>query len=520
MAALRLPEGVTSFREIRQGNYKYVDKTDLVWQIANGRKFNYLSRPRRFGKSILVDTLQCYFEGDQTLFEGLKIMQLEKDWTKHPVIRFDMSIAGNTADEIKSYFDYAFSNYEQQYHITSTRHSSLSVRFTEILKVAHQATGQTVAVLVDEYDAPLQHSWKTPYHKECTEVYRQVFAVLKSSSADERIVFITGITKFTQISLFSVLNNLTNLSVLPEYVAVCGITKQEITDYFDDELQELGEKNNWDMETTLKNLKSYYDGYHFSGENMTDIFNPYSLVCALAQKRIKNFWVASGATTLLPKFVDNLELRIRNFEKCYIDKDILETSDVTGGGAELFLFQAGYLTIKGEDEWSYTLGFPNYEVKKALYAMTLPALTSLSQMDIQTMQITFFRDMNLGNVEGAMKALKQLIADVPYSNKKLGSMDMEERYRLLITSIMYAVGLRPQVEKMISTGRIDIVVEANSYIYVIELKLSNNGGLPAAKQQIINNNYTAPFLAEHKKVLALAIELDDMGKGVVDWEII
>ena len=242
MIAQRLPEGVTSFREIRTGNYKYVDKTDLVWQIANGRKFNYLSRPRRFVKSILVDTLQCYFEGNKELFDSLKIMQWEKDWIKYPVIRFDMSIAGNTAEEIKSYFDYAFSNYEEQYHITSTKKSSLSVRFTEILKVVHQSTGQPAAVLVDEYDAPLQHSWKTPYHKECTEVYRQVFAVLKSSSADERFVFITGITKFTQISLFSVLNNLTNLSVLPEYVAVCGITQQEIIEYFHEELVELGGK--------------------------------------------------------------------------------------------------------------------------------------------------------------------------------------------------------------------------------------------------------------------------------------
>lgn len=520
MIAQRLPEGVTSFREIRTGNYKYVDKTDLVWQIANGRKFNYLSRPRRFGKSILVDTLQCYFEGNKELFDGLKIMQWEKDWIKYPVIRFDMSIAGNTAEEIKSYFDYAFSNYEEQYHITSTKKSSLSVRFTEILKVAHQSTGQPAAVLVDEYDAPLQHSWKTPYHKECTEVYRQVFAVLKSSSTDERFVFITGITKFTQISLFSVLNNLTNLSVLPEYVAVCGITKQEIIEYFHEELVELGEKNKWDKVTTLQKLKGYYDGYHFSGENMTDIFNPYSLICALAQKRIKNFWVASGATTLLSKFVDNIELRIKNFEKCYIDRDILETSDVTGGGAELFLYQSGYLTIKAEDEWSYTLGFPNYEVRKALYSMALPALTARSQMDIQTMQISFYRDMNLGNIQGAMDALKQLIADVPYSNKKLASMDIEERYRLIITSIMYAVGLRPQVEKMISTGRIDIVVEANNYIYVIELKLRNNGGLTAAKQQIINNNYTAPFQAENKKVVALAIELDEMGKGIIDWSVV
>lgn len=403
MIAQRLPEGVTSFREIRTGNYKYVDKTDLVWQIANGRKFNYLSRPRRFGKSILVDTLQCYFEGNKELFDGLKIMQWEKDWIKYPVIRFDMSIAGNTAEEIKSYFDYAFSNYEEQYDITSTKKSSLSVRFTEILKVVHQSTGQPAAVLVDEYDAPLQHSWKTPYHKECTEVYRQVFAVLKSSSADERFVFITGITKFTQISLFSVLNNLTNLSVLPEYVAVCGITQQEIIEYFQEELVELGKKNKWDELTTLQKLKGYYDGYHFSGESMTDIFNPYSLICALAQKRIKNFWVASGATTLLSKFVDNIELRIKNFEKCYIDRDILETSDVTGGGAELFLYQSGYLTIKAEDEWSYTLGFPNYEVRKALYSMTLPALTARSQMDIQTMQISFYRDMNLGNIQGAME---------------------------------------------------------------------------------------------------------------------
>ena len=323
----RLPVGIQSFEEMRKEGYLYVDKTDIIWQLANeGKKYNYLSRPRRFGKSVLVDTLEAYFMGKKELFEGLKIMEMEKEWVKRT-----------------------------------------AVRFKNIIEGAYSKTGQQVAILIDEYDSPLQHSWKTPQHEACTSIYREVFAILKANDKYEKFVFITGITKFTQISLFSVLNNLSNISFDPEYAAICGITKEEVLRDFKPEINKLAEYEGWTFDEAIAQLAAYYDGYHFSRRNMVDVFNPFSLINALADSDLKNYWASSGATSLLPKFVDDMEIKMKNFEDCPIDSDTLETSDVTGGGAELFLYQSGYLTIKSYTEGIYMLGIPNHEVRKALY---------------------------------------------------------------------------------------------------------------------------------------------------------
>lgn len=515
----RLPAGIQSFKVIREKGYQYVDKSDIIWQLANdGYKHNYFCRPRRFGKSLLISTLQSYFEGRKDLFEGLKIMELETEWKSYPVVHLDMSMADATPDGIKTYFDEQFSIYEAKYGITPRPTAPLSSRFKNIIVKAYEETGLQVAVLIDEYDAPLQHSWKTPEHKACTEVYRTVFAVLKNADEYERIVFITGITKFTQISLFSVLNNLTNISFLPEYATICGITEEEIKENFQPELEKMAIRNKWTAQETHDRLKAYYDGYHFSEDNMVDIYNPYSLVNALTQSRIRNFWASSGATTLLPKFVDNAELRLGDFEGYPIMRNILEMSDVTGGGAALFLYQSGYLTIKDSDEFGYVLGFPNEEVKQALYEMVLPALTMREESDVLSLQSMLVRQLGTGQLEEAMKSLKALIADVPYSNKKLASMDMEERYRLIISTILNAIGLRVEVEHMLATGRIDLIASTSRYIYVIELKLKNNGGKAAAIQQITNNQYLEPFKSDKRQVIGLGLELDDLGKGLLDWE--
>ncbi len=515
----KLPAGIQSFKMIREEGYLYVDKSDIVWNLANcGKKFNYLSRPRRFGKSILVDTLQTYLEGRKELFEGLKIMQLEKDWKQHPVIRLDLSLGGANEETLRSYLNLRFREYENKYAITPDPTAQLADRFSGIITTAYEQTGLRVAILIDEYDAPLQHSWNTPEHDRCTEVYREVFAVLKAANEYERLVFITGITKFTQISLFSVLNNLTNISFLPEYAAICGITEEEISENFQPELERMAVRNNWTAEETRSRLKDYYDGYHFSEENMVDIYNPFSLINALDQSKIRNFWAASGATSLLPKFVDNMELNLKDFESCFVLRNTLELSDVTGGGAELFLYQSGYLTIKDSDEFGYTLGFPNEEVKQALYEMVVPALAMRSKSEVQSLQAYLYRQLGMGQVDDAMKSLKALVADVPYSNKKLASMDMEERYRLIISTIFNAIGLKVEVEKMIATGRIDMTVQTSRYIYVIELKLRNNGGKDAASRQILDRQYLEPFKADKRQVIGLAIELDEEGKGLLSWK--
>ena len=515
----RLPAGIQSFEKIRKDGYLYVDKTDIIWQLANRNKtYNYLSRPRRFGKSVLVDTLEAYFMGKKELFEGLKIMQMETEWVKRPVIRLDMSRAGAEPGTLRSYLDITFDRLEDEYGITPKPTAQLADRFDTIIQTAYKQTGQQVAILIDEYDSPLQHSWKTPHHEACTTIYREVFAILKADDKYEKFVFITGITKFTQISLFSVLNNLSNISFEPEYAAICGITKEEVLRDFKPEINKLAEYEDWTFDEAVAQLTAYYDGYHFSRRNMVDVFNPFSLINALADSDLKNYWASSGANSLLPKFVNDMEIKMKNFENCPIDSDTLETSDVTGGGAELFLYQSGYLTIKSYTEGIYMLGIPNYEVRKALYRIVLPALTMQSNAQVITTQNMLLYSLKLGNLPEAMKCLKALIADVPYSNKKLASMNMEERYRLILSTIFNAIGCRVEVEKMIATGRIDMVVETTNFIYVLELKLSNNGGVDAATEQMKAKQYAEPFKADKRKVIALAIELDDMGKGLVDWK--
>ena len=515
----RLPVGIQSFEKIRKDGYLYVDKTDIIWRLANtDNTYNYLSRPRRFGKSLLVDTLEAYFLGKKELFEGLRIMELEKEWVKRPVVRLDMSQAGAEPESVRSYLDDVFHTLEAEYKIVVRQDCSLAVRFKNIIEGAYNKTGQQVAILIDEYDAPLQHSWKTPHHEACTSIYREVFAILKANDKYERFVFITGITKFTQISLFSVLNNLSNISFEPEYAAICGITKEEMLRDFKPEIDKLAAYENHTYDEAVAQLTAYYDGYHFNHDNMADIFNPFSLVNALSDSKLRNYWAASGATSLLPKFVDNIEIRLKNFENCPIDSDTLETSDVTGGGAELFLYQSGYLTIKGYTDGIYILGIPNYEVRKALYKIVLPALTLKTNDQVISTQSMLLYNLQLGNLPEAMKCLKALVADVPYSNKKLASMDMEERYRLILSTIFNAIGCRVEVEKMIATGRIDMVVETIHIIYVLELKLSNNGGIDAAAEQIRSKQYAEPFKADKRRVVALAIELDDKGKGLIDWK--
>lgn len=401
----RLPIGIQSFEVIRSDNYIYVDKTDIVWHLANrGKKYNYLSRPRRFGKSVLVDTLQAYFEGKQNLFEGLKIMNLEKEWRHFPVIRLDMSNAGAEPETIRSYLDDVFCEYEKLYEVEVRPQASLSVRLTNIIHAAYDRTGLQVAILVDEYDSPLQHSWKTASHEACTAVYRDVFAVLKSQDKYEKFVFITGITKFTQISLFSVLNNLSNISFDASYANLCGITKDEITEYFMPEVRQMGEHNGWTIEETLKQLKSYYDGYHFCRTNMIDVFNPFSVMNALADKELRNYWAASGATSLLYKFVDNLDLRVNELDNSAILASVIELSDVTGGGPELFLYQSGYLTIKDYINGTYLLGIPNQEVRQALNEIVLPTLTMRNNDEIQSTQAFLNLYISTANLPEAKNA--------------------------------------------------------------------------------------------------------------------
>ena len=371
-----LPVGIQSFEEIRKKGYLYVDKTDSIWQLANrDRKYNYLNRPRRFGKSVLVDTLQAYFEGRKELFDGLKIMDLETEWTKHPVIRLDMSRAGSSAHELNAYLNQVFKEYEQKFSIEASPANTFSNRFDTIIQSANQQTGQQVVVLVEGYDSPLLNSWNTPHHEECVSIYLNVFTILKADDEYEEFVLITGTTKFTKLSLFSGLNNLSNISFEPEYAAICGITKEELQNDFKPEIEKLADYENWTFDEAVAQLQAHYGGYHFSRKNMVDVFNPFSLIKALSLTKIDNYWDSSETAPLLPPLEISLENRLEDLGNCALMNTIIETADVSEGGAELFFYQSGYLTIKGYYDRVYLLGFPNHEVRQALYEMVLPVHT-------------------------------------------------------------------------------------------------------------------------------------------------
>lgn len=516
MARQKLPLGIQDFEELRKGDYLYVDKTDMLWKIANGDKYNFLSRPRRFGKSLLTSALQCYFEGRRELFDGLKIIDLEKEWVKRPVLHFSMNQGGSCAQSLSHYLDDALSKYEEIYGRRSTE-VTLNNRFTGIIQRAHEQSGVQIAVLVDEYDAPLQHSYKTPQHEECRSLYRDFFTGLKDYGYCIKCVFLTGITKFTQISLFSVLNTVTNISFYNDYATICGLTEEEIKEHLHEELQVFANKKGWSMEGTLVKLKDMYDGYHFS-ESLQGVYNPYSVLCALKEQRLKSFWIASGATETLPKFLTNFERDIERLDGSLIDMDYIETTDVDTTNPKVFLYQSGYLTIKNTIDESYVLGFPNREVRKALFELVIPLMLNQSKEDtenaIQELKVNF----TSGNVEEGIKYLKQLVARTPYSTQKKEHFVFEEHFRFILKNLFYICGFKVEEEVQMASGRIDLVVETPNIIYIMELKMSDNGGKVAATNQLDSRHYADAYCASHKQVTCLSLVFDKDNRGLVDWE--
>ena len=500
----RLPFDIQSFYEIRTKGMFYVDKTDLVYDLVQSGKYVFLSRPRRFGKSLLCDTLRCYFEGRKELFEGLKIMDLETEWRQHPVIRLDMSGINGTVAGLASRLNATFGLYEKQYGLeplTETTELALSpnfgVRFERLIMEAYNQTGQQVVVLIDEYDRPLQQTWNTPEHEPTRVLYRSVLEMLKPLGDYLRFVFLTGITKFTQLSLFSSINNLRNISFDGRYAALCGITEEELHTCLADHIAQLAEARRMTVEETYARLKANYDGYHFSDENMVDLYNPFSLLNAIGSERISNYWASSGATTILTKFVPDLVERINDYADNYlIDRDTLETSDITTNEYGLFMYQSGYLTIKDFNDFSYTLCFPNEEVRQALYKMVLPSVMLRDTGELRSTQVRLAMALSAGDVPMAFDLLKAQVADVPYSNIKYAEriMHIEERYRLIITIVLRALGFRVEVERMQAGGRPDIVLYTPKFTYILELKTESNGGVAAAAQQIRDRNYIEPFL--------------------------
>lgn len=366
----KLPLGIQDFEEMRRDHYIYADKTDMVWKLANGTKYNYLSRPRRFGKSLLCSTLKCYFEGRKELFDGLKIMELESEWVKRPVIYFSMSLGGSSAQTLTEYLNNVLSSYEKIYG-RNPDEQSLGNRLNGIIQRAYEQVGVQIAIIVDEYDVPLQHTYETGYHDACCEIYRNFFTGLKDYGYCIKCVFITGITKFTQIGMFGMLNTLVNISFSNEYATICGFTKDEVMYYFSELLLRMADSVAVMPNEVMEIMSTFYGGYHFS-RSLIGVYNPFSVCNALTNLRLNSDWIASGSNEMLLKVLRKFINEIPELDNCLIDSDFLEMSDVNMDDPKLFLYQSGYLTIEKVVGSSYMLGYPNREVRNAMFDMILP----------------------------------------------------------------------------------------------------------------------------------------------------
>jgi len=513
----RLPQGIQSFEKIRTEGYVYIDKTDLVWRIANDKQNNFLSRPRRFGKSLLVDTLQCYFEGKRELFQGLKIMQLEQSWTPRQVFRFDFG-GFNTRADLEKGLNFQLAQYEKIYP-RDQEALTLGDRMFSLMQKACERTGQQVAVLVDEYDSPLQHTvFDEQEHKGVVQVYRSFFPSFKTGDKYLKCLFLTGITKFTQLSLFSTLNNVSILSAWREYATVCGITQQEIIDNFMPWLQRLGEKQGWTVETTLQQLREMYDGYHFSADLEQGVYNPYSLISALDDSSLSAYWFQSGGSTLLNELLRRADVEQEQLDGCTIDKDTLDMADVSLDNIPLFLYQCGYLTIKKATPRRYTLGIPNREVRKALYGIVLPNAIGRQPRYVDNVVGKIQEALDTKDITEAMEQMRELIAGVPFAHNSNEYLS-EERFRYLLKLAFYIVGCRVEEERQVATGIIDLVAHYDTCILVMELKLDSNGGLEAAKQQLADRSYVAAYAAEGKDIYAVAISFSTQTRGISAYDI-
>ena len=518
MQKRKLPLGIQDFEELRNGGYVYLDKTDMVWSVANGYKYNYLSRPRRFGKSLFASTLKCYFEGKRELFTGLKIMSLESEWVKRPVIYFSMSLGGSSVQSLKEYLNERLSYYETIYGKVPSE-QSLGNRLNGIVRRAYEQSEVQIAIIVDEYDVPLQHTYDTAAHDECRTIYRDFFTGLKDYGYCIKCVFITGITKFTQISLFSTLNTLVNISFDEQLAAVCGITYSELIDNFTDEIKALADKCNYSGDETVNEMKALYDGYHFA-PNMLNVYNPYSVLTAFSRKRLNSYWIASGSNEMLlkvlKKFVDDLPA----LDGSLIDSDYLEESDVNMVDPKLFLYQAGYLTIKAVEGNAYVLGFPNREIRKTVYELVLPLLLSKNAPEVNNDILQMRMALKVKDVDNAMLHLKQLIANSPYCMQKKENFVLEEHFRFMLKNILYLCGYTVTEEKQVAAGRIDIVAESESTVYILELKMDDEGGVKSAAAQIASRHYVDAYAASQKQVVCLAVEFGRKSRGLERWTVV
>ncbi len=516
MAEIRkYPVGIQTFSEIRERNYIYVDKTQYLADfIVNGYKYIFLSRPRRFGKSLFASMIHSYYEGRKELFEGLAISKKELDWTCHPVLHFDMSAAKHMdVAMLEEYLDYMLRPYEKLYGIEEETDKKPNIRFANIVKAAYEHTHQKVVLIIDEYDAPLLDV----VHEEqnlaaLRRIMQNFYSPIKSLDPYFEFVFLTGITKFSQLSIFSELNNLYNISMYDQYSTICGISSDELHTQMLQDVERLAEHLHISVDDTFALLKKKYDGYHFS-KHSEDVYNPFSLIKAFASGDISNYWFESGTPTYIIKLLQKYNVSLRDVSGRDASVEEFDISPENMTTALPLLYQSGYLTIKHYDPMFgvYTLAYPNEEVEMGMVRSfatnyLIPASGSNSSFVVKFVKALLADDM-----EEALTQMRAYLAGLSYRLSNKTERDVQTIFYLLFS----LVGAYVKVEEQSAHGRADIVITLPDVVYVMELKF--DGSADAALKQIDDKGYLVPFIADGKRLVKVGVNYSSEERTITDW---
>ena len=513
------PIGIQNFESLRKDGYFYVDKTRLIYQLVKTGRYYFLSRPRRFGKSLLISTLEAYYQGKKELFEGLAIEQLEKDWIKHPILHLDLN--NEKYDTPESLDGILNDNLEKWESLYGARPSevSFSLRFAGIIQRAYEQTGQRVVILVDEYDKPmLQAIGNEELQKYFRNTLKPFYGALKSKDGCIKLGFLTGVTKFGKVSVFSDLNNLIDISMDEQYVELCGITEKEIHDNMEEDVQILASKQKMTYEEVCSELKECYDGYHFV-EDSIGIYNPFSLLNTFYKMKFGSYWFETGTPTYLVELLKKSNYDLQRITHEETDAEVLNSIDSTSRNPIPVIYQSGYLTIKGFDKrfGIYKLGFPNREVEEGFVKYLLPFYTSISAAKTPFEIGRFVQEVESGNYDAFFRRLQSFFADTPYEviAGQKPERDTELHYQNVLFIVFKLVGLYTQVEYHTSNGRIDLVLQTNQYIYIMEFKL--NGTAEEALRQIEEKGYALPFAGDNREVFKIGVNFSSETRNIEKW---
>ena len=512
----KCPLGVQTFEKVIEEDLLYVDKTQYIYSLAQNYSCVFLSRPRRFGKSLLASTLHSYFSGKKELFKGLAIERLETEWAEHPVLHFDMSTAKHMDKEtLEQELNGKLSDYEEIYGKSKTGKTKLNQRLESLIVNAYAQTGSKVVVIIDEYDAPLldvvHEDEQLP---QLRQVMRNFYSPLKACDPYLRFVFLTGITKFSQMSIFSELNNLKNVSMMPEYAGICGITEEELTGQLSDYVDALAENLNLTHQQAVELLGKHYDGYHFCWPS-PDIFNPYSLLNALSDKRVDSYWFASGTPTYLIEMMRKFGVAPSQIGRTRAMASAFDAPTERMTSLTPLLYQSGYTTIKDYNPISglYTLDIPNSEIRIGLMESLLPNYVQSAANEGLTAIADMYMALLEGDLDGMLRQLQQFLLTVPYCD----NTNYEGHYQQMLYVIFSLLGRYVDVEVRTATGRVDMVMQAFGKLYLFELKLNRSAA--AAMQQINLNDYPARFSQCGLSIVKVGINFDTATRTLSDWVI-